>query len=172
MKNALRIRIRTSYVTEPVNCPSGCWINVGSSSLTTDSKYLLVQGSMNVEYIGEAAGSIDSPYTESGKWMNYVDSWQYNKDVKLHTNTNTFFVQITAKDQANNPAQIDLSVYNLENDSVTKFANANSAFCVVGDSFILDGESYNKQTTIQIRQERDIVVSTDGSCKIMYFEEA
>jgi hypothetical protein len=158
------------------HCPNGeCAINVENQFQTT-SKYLILDGTVNIKYDGEEKTALSSPYTNTG-WSEYVDSWEYDKSVTVTTgDTSAVFAQVTLKsqDESNNIAYYATSayVYNLSNEMIVKTVNADSWIYVKGETFTLDGVEKNIQGLIAIKQERDVIISSTGSCKVLYIEKA
>ena len=156
-------------------CENGneCHINLPNGQFDSNSKYLLIQGSMNVEYMGQGKNFIDTPYTSTG-WMNYIDSWNYSRSVSLTTKPpKTQFLIVTLNSLGENtPLESLVSVCNISNASVTKSANTQSYFFVIGESFIVDGQTAARQKTVKIDQARDVTISSSGECSILYVEKA
>ena len=167
----IRPAIRFSTTNE--SCTNDCVIVVKNNQFNSNSKYLLIGGSLDVEYIGEQKFSIDSPYNSS-EWVNYIDTWSYGKTVKLSSNTLVQFVEvsITTLDTSNTPVPFIVQVCKINNQSITKSANSESFIQVVGNSFMLDGQNLTNQKIIRIEEARDINISSTGSCKVLYIEKA
>ena len=155
------------------SCIDGCEITVKNNQFNSNSKYFLIEGSMDVEYMGEQKFSINSPYNSS-EWVNYIDTWSYGKTVKLSSNTVAAFIEvlITTLDTSNTPVPFIVQVCKIDNQSITKFANSESFIQVVGDSFMLDGQNLTDHKIIRIEEARDINISSTGSCKVLYIEKA
>lgn len=157
------------------HCPDGeCTINVENQFQRT-SKYFILDGNINIKYNGREKTSLSSQYTNTG-WIEYIDSWEYDKSVSVTTgNTSTVFAQVTIKsqDESNNIIYHAFSahVYNLSNEAIVKTANTDSWIYVKGETFTLDGVENNKQGMILVKQERDITISSNGSCKVLYIEK-
>jgi hypothetical protein len=151
---------------------SECTIRVENNQLNPDSKYFLISGSMNVEYMGQAKNQINSPYNSFG-WVNYINNWDYDKTVSLTTSPTTQFIQIFAESVSTNEAvPLTATVFYGFNTSTKKSANSESYILVLGDSFIVDGQSANNQKVVKISQDRDVVISSDGEFRAIYVERA
>jgi len=154
-------------------CPQGyCNINVQNQFATT-SKYLLLRGTIGVQYNGEERTLIDSPYVNSG-WAEYVDAWRYDTSVEVTSGDPTaLFVQVSLKSQdTTENVPFNVQVYNLSNETIVKTSKSPSWIMVKGESFTLDGVEKGDSGIIQILQERDIIISSTGSCKVLYIEKA
>lgn len=155
-------------------CAEGCWIGLKNNQFDANSKYLVLEASIDVEYMGEAKIAVESPYNNFSQWMEYSDTWDYGKTVRLSSNTTAEFIEISATqlDAANTPAPLNVQVYKLNNQSISKLANTESFILVRGDSFVLDGENATTQKIVRIMESRVVEVSSTGYCKVVYIEKA
>ena len=155
------------------SCENDCIIIVKNNQFNPNSKYLLIGGSMDVEYMGEQKFSIDSPYNSS-EWVNYIDTWSYGKTVKLSSNAvaELIEVSVTTLDTSNTPVPFIVQVCKINNQSIIKSANSESFVQVVGDSFMIDGQNLTNYKIIRIEEARDVNISSTGPCKVLYIEKA
>ena len=156
------------------HCPDGaCSVNVENQFRAT-SKYLLLDGSISVKYGGEETIVVNSPYANTG-WMEYVDSWDYDRSVEVTTaDPSAVFAQVTLNGgDANNTVYFgsNVQVYSLSNESVTKAVQPDSWIFVRGNSFTLDGVEKSDSAIIRMHNERDVIISSTGSCKVLYIEK-
>lgn len=169
--DTIRPTIKYSVAQE---CPEGCSIGLKNNQFDANSKYLVLEGAIDVEYMGEAKISVQSPYNNFSAWMEYSDNWNYGKTVRLSSKTTGEFLELSATqiDEANTPAPLHIQVYKLNNESISKLANTESFILVRGDSFVLDGQSANTQKVVRIMESRVVEVSSTGYCKVVYIEKA
>lgn len=153
----------------------GCQIkfdpNAQTHKFNPNHKYYLVDGTVSIQYEGEDAQEISSPYDTT--WTNYVDSWNYAKNVHLRVSNSTVFAAISAT-QGNNENYIatNSSVITLNNSSLSVSMNSNSSILILGPDYSVDGvpQLNNKVRVINATSPKQINVATQQRCSIIYVE--
>lgn len=154
---------------------SGCEIKFNPNSYAqkfdSNTKYYLLDGEVHIEYEDQPQQLISSPYSQI--WSDYINPWIYGKNVFLKVLPSTLFVAVAlTQGSTNDYLEFNASTIKLLNSSVTKSMNANSFVVVVGANYTVDGASYSNQKTriIPAISSRELVISTQQSCSLIYIE--
>ncbi len=155
---------------------NGCNINfdniVSPQKFNAIKAYYLLRGNVVIDYEGENAAEISSPYNSS--WSSYSNQWNYEKNVLLTVKPSTKFAIVSlVEGNTNNAIAFTSSVTQLDNTSLSKTMNANSYLVVFGSSYSVDGIeniSGALSRVLTANGPREVQISTSGSCELVYVE--
>jgi hypothetical protein len=155
---------------------NGCTITfdneVFNQLLSTRYHYFLIEGSVTIQYQGEIAQLIESPYPES-EITNYIDSWKYGVPVEFTVTPSTRFLRVDLHDfHTEEPIPFTTTVHKFTNDTITKTVKSNSHLVFYGSSYTVDGRLYTdkKVFCVSFNEEKDVIISTTGKLAVVYVE--
>ena len=156
---------------------NGCTITFDSDAfnqqLHPKFHYFLIDGSVTMQYRGEIAQLITSPYPESGV-TNYVDSWNYGVPVEFTVTPSTRLLRVDLHDvHTEEPIPFTSVVHKFTNDTVTKRVKPRSHLVVYGSSYVIDGKLFTDKEIFcfSFHEEKDVIVSSTGKVAVIYVEE-
>lgn len=171
----MSIRVRLFRGSDCAQPDKNCVISLGTNDSPETkfnplSKYFLTRGNVTISYDNNLASSIASPYNSS--WSPYVDSWNYSQDVSLNVQADTNFLSVSILDSSNAHIAFNASVMQLSTGSITKSMAPNTIMVIVGESYSVDVQEYTDQKcrTILAREARDITITANSLCELIYIE--